>query len=122
MFRKDGFSSQILRSKQDKQGKKWNFSYWHTGIFTPIRAQRLFFWDDDRTETGVLTWVGPATRRYTEIAKIAEKLAREPNFRRLNLRDLRFPLDRYYGEFGSFADETQGAELPPEASKKIQSV
>lgn len=92
------------------------------GSLTPIRAQRLFFWDDDRTETGVLIWVGSATRRYTEITKIAEKLAREPDFRRFNLRDLRFPLDRYYAGLGSFPEETEVAELPPEASKKIQSV
>lgn len=111
-----------LRTKQDRQGKKWNFSYWSMGIFTPIRAQRLFFWDNDYIETGVIILIGPSTCPARQIEKIADELVREPEFRRLHGRDLRFPLDRYYAEFGSFPEELQVTKPSPDASKKIESV
>jgi hypothetical protein len=119
MFRKDGFRSSLLKPKQDKNGKRWNFAYWTMSIF---RAQRLFFWGDDHSDMGVLIYTGPSTRNYRAITKIVEKLVHEPELRHAYRRDLRFPLDRYYAVFGSFPEEALGAELPPEASNKIQSV
>lgn len=122
MFRKDGYWSSNLKPKRDKQGKRWNFSYWRTSPSACFRAARLFYWDDECHETGVIIYAGESTRNYGQIAKIAEKLVGNPVLRREHQRDLRFPLDRYYAEFGSLPEEVQGAELPTKASKKIQSV
>jgi len=82
----------------------------------------LFFWDDDHSEVGVLIYTGQSTRNYRAITKLVEKLVNEPELRHAHQRDLRFPLDRYYVEFGSFPEETQGAGLAVEASKNNESV
>ena len=40
------------KPRQDKIGKRWNFSYWYAGVLAPrhSRAQRVFFWDDHHKE------------------------------------------------------------------------
>ena len=112
MFRKNGYLSTLLAVRQDNKGRRWHFSYWMTGPSSSERAQRLFFWDDARLETGVNIFIGPLTRPFRQIEKLVEKLVREPELRRAYRRELRFPLDRYYGDFGSFPEEHACLQTP----------
>ncbi|WP_297462678.1 hypothetical protein [Ferrovum sp.] len=98
-----------LKEKRDKNGKRWNFSYWHTFSFvTDNRAQRLFFWDDDHKESGVVLLLGDQSQPYASIRNLVDRLVSSPELRKQHSRELRFPLERYYREFGSFPDEING--------------
>jgi hypothetical protein len=95
-----------LKAKRDKSGRRWNFSYWYTFKFwSDIDAQRLFFWDDDHKECGVALFSGGWTRPYPQIEHLVEKLVSDPELRKQYRRELRFPLERYYAEYGSFPEE-----------------
>ena len=97
-----------LSERRDKTGKRWNFSYWHTFRFqSDIDAQRLFFWDDQHKECGVLIFLEESSRPYGQIENLADKLVADPALRAKYLRELRFPLERYYAEFGGFPEETE---------------
>jgi len=106
MFHSKG-SWRPLAAKRDQKGRRWNFSYWYTFEFSSdVRAQRLFFWDDSHKESGVVLLLGEgATKPYSYIRNLVDKLVSDPNLRNRYLRDLRFPLERYYAEFGSFPEE-----------------
>jgi hypothetical protein len=98
---------QPLATKQDRRGKRWNFSYWNTFSFlSTVKAQRLFFWDDEFEECGVILFHGGSTRPYPQIQNLADKLVADQRLRAQHRRELRFPLERYYAEFGSFPEET----------------
>jgi hypothetical protein len=95
-----------LKAKRDKSGKRWNFSYWYTFKFSSdIDAQRLFFWDDDLKECEVAFFSGGSVRPYPQIEHLVEKLVSDPKLRAQYRRELRFPLERYYAEYGSFPEE-----------------
>jgi hypothetical protein len=96
-----------LKEKRDRSGKRWNFSYWYTFRFSSdINAQRLFFWDDGHEECGVILFLQDATRPFSQIQSLVDKLVADPKLREQHRRELRFPLERYYAEFGSFPEET----------------
>jgi hypothetical protein len=97
-----------LKAKRDKDGKRWSFSYWVTiPSISSIRAQRLFFWDDKHHESGVVLLVGQATQPYPYIRNLIEKLVSDSVLRDQYRRELRFPLERHYAEFGAFPEEAQ---------------
>lgn len=87
------------RPRMDKTGKRWNFHYWNQ------KAQRLFFWDEERTECGVVLFAPGSTRTYRQIENLIDKLVSDQSLRKQHLRELRFPLDRYYSEYGAFPEE-----------------
>jgi hypothetical protein len=99
-----------LAAKQDRRGKRWNFSYWHT-VLSPIKAQRLFFWDDEFKECGVILFHGGSTRPYSQIRNLVDKLVADQRLRTQHRRELRFPLERHYAEFGAFPEEAQGSSM-----------
>ena len=95
-----------LSEKRDRTGKRWNFSYWYTfRSSSETDSQRLFFWTDDHKECGVILFLEGHTRPYAQIKGLVDKLVSEPELRRQYQRELRFPLERYYAEFGSFPEE-----------------
>ena len=95
-----------LKEKRDKDGKRWSFSYWVTvPSRSSVRAQRLFFWDDKHDEVGVVLLVGQAMQPYPYIHNLVEKLVSDPALRGKYSRELRFPLERHYAEFGAFPEE-----------------
>ena len=88
----------LEKSRTDKRGKRWLFAYWHKG---PRDAevehpQQLFFWDDERTECGVVLFPTDKTIRYSLIRQLMEKLVADPGLRKQHNTLLRFPVERYY--------------------------
>jgi hypothetical protein len=94
-----------LKEKRDRHSKRWNFSYWYTFPWSPVQAQRVFFWDDAHEEIGVVLLSGSATRSYKSIENLVGMLVRDPELRVQYRRELRFPLERHYAELGSFPEE-----------------
>jgi hypothetical protein len=90
------------KSRRDRSGRRWNFHYQYFG---KNLGQRLFFWDDDLTEHGVLIFPKSATRSYVKIEDLIDKLVSDASLRGQHQRELRFPLNRYYSDYGAFPEE-----------------
>jgi len=97
------------KSRRDKSGKRWNFRYWLSHYnFEKLdrpQSQRLFFWDDKKTECGLILFFPGSTRPYSQIMNLIDKLVADPALRKQHLRELRFPLERYYSEYGAVPEE-----------------
>jgi hypothetical protein len=76
-------------------GERWHFRIWH-GQEDGVYTQRLFFWNDERTETGLVELRAGETLHTSRIKSRLAKLATDPDYRRQFLRPLRFPLERHW--------------------------
>ncbi len=73
-------------------------------------GQRLYFWDDRKVECGVLLFSPEKPQRYARIQNLIDNLVSDPSLRKLNARDLDFPLNRHDENFGVFPEEKPGRE------------
>ena len=89
-------------SRTEKTGKRWHFRVW-SGFKGGRLVERIFFWDDARECTGVVM-ISPGEHIRRIRARI-EKLVADPDIRELYKRDLKFPLERHYAEYGAFPEE-----------------
>ncbi|WP_263359839.1 hypothetical protein [Acidicapsa ligni] len=95
------------KPRQGKNGERWNFTYWYL-VCTSDRtkdAQRLFFWNEKKSECGVVILTPDKTVRYSRIRSLIEKLVADHELRRKYQRDIEFPLERHYPEYGAFPEE-----------------
>jgi hypothetical protein len=97
----------VEKSRTDKCGKRWFFAYWHEGPKdSPVlHPQQLFFWDDEQMECGIVLFPKDKTVRYSLIKSLIEKLVADPELRKQNNRQLRFPVERYYKVKGFRSEE-----------------
>jgi hypothetical protein len=91
-------SQHLSESRKDSGGRKWNFRVWHD-VVDGKAVERVFFWDDLRTETGAIEFVGDQTLHVTRLRQLIEKLVKQPKFRAKHRRGLRFPVERAYREY-----------------------
>jgi hypothetical protein len=94
--------------KRDGKGKRWHFQIWmdswaENGKY--VCGQRLFFWSDDKSDCGVIIVEPAKAAHVSRLRNRIKKLVSEPEFRRKYRRELRFPLERYYREWGAFPEE-----------------
>ena len=95
------------KPRRDKDGKRWNFSIWYD-VWTDGNvwsADRLFFWDDDKTFCGVVLFPRGSAKHFSRLKQLAEKLVSDPALRKQHRRELQFPLERHYSEYGAFPEE-----------------
>ena len=69
------------------------------------KAQRIFFWDDARTDCGVVVFVPGKLVPYPRIRDMIANLTAKASVREQYRRTLRFPLEDHYSEFGSLPEE-----------------
>jgi hypothetical protein len=95
------------KSRKDKSGKRWNFCYWYAGTFADksSKGQRLFFWDDSKEVCGVVLFLPGATVPYSRIRDVIGKLVAHEPVRKQHQRELSFPLEQHYSEYGVFPEE-----------------
>lgn len=94
---------------RDKHGTKWNFRVWQEAI-NGKDVVRVFFWNEERDRCGVV-WIPPGGRTDVSALHILiQKLVADPELRAKHRRELRFPLERYYSEYGAFPEESQAPE------------
>lgn len=86
--------------RKDKSGSEWSFRVWHCD-----RAQRIFFWDDAKGESGVVLLLKGKTLHVSKIYQLIDKLTADPGLRKRHARELNFPLNRHYLEYGAFPEE-----------------
>ena len=56
--------------------EQWHFRVWH-GPIDDIYVQRLFFWNDSRTETGIIDLKGDQATHISRIKSRMKKIARD---------------------------------------------
>jgi hypothetical protein len=95
------------KSRKDASGKRWNFCYWYAGALADKarRGQRLFFWDDGKEECGVVLFLPGSTVRYGRIRDVIAKLVAHESVSRQYRRELSFPLEQHYSDYGAFPEE-----------------
>jgi hypothetical protein len=94
------------KPRQGKDGERWSFTYWHTVPGDQVKsAQRLFFWNQNQSERGVVILPSGKTIRYAQIRSLIEKLVADKELRGKYQRDITFPLERNYPEYGAFPEE-----------------
>jgi hypothetical protein len=95
------------KPRQGKNGERWSFTYWHS-VWTADRtksAQRLFFWNQNKSECGVVILPPGKTMHYARIRSLIEKLVADQELRKKYERDIKFPPERHYPEYGAFPEE-----------------
>lgn len=93
----------------DKSGKKWNFRVWHD-VFTirrTVSVARIFFWDEKRDSTGVVLRGPDVNQHVHDLQDLIRKLVANREFRVAHEREIRFPLERHYSDYGAFPEEAE---------------
>jgi hypothetical protein len=89
----------------DKRGTRWNFRVWHE-IVDGRHVARVFFWDDVQHSTGVVLLSGSARSDVRYLHTLIQKLVADAHLRAKHQREVRFPLERHYEQYGAFPEET----------------
>jgi hypothetical protein len=74
----------------DKVGRPWHFRLW-IGFSD---ADRIYFWNDERNETGELQCIDRLNMR--KIRQLMTKVAKVPDYGKQFRKPLSFPLERYH--------------------------
>jgi hypothetical protein len=90
----------------DKSGNRWHFRVWHE-IVNMRHVARVFFWDDARQSSGVVLLSGETRWDARHLHNLIQKLAADANLRGKYQREIRFPLESHYEQYGAFPEETQ---------------
>jgi hypothetical protein len=85
-------------ARTDSNGRVWHFRVWHDTV-EGTNIQRIFFWDELRSETGIIELVGDRTRHVSRIKQLMAKLVTDPEFRARYRRDILFPVERKYAAY-----------------------
>jgi hypothetical protein len=89
------------KSRKDSDGNRWHFCIWYA--MSPEKAERVFFWDDEKENCGVVFFTGAT--HFSKLKRLIEKLTADPALREKHRKALRFPLQRYYADYGVFPEE-----------------
>ena len=81
----------------DKGGNPWYFRVWHD-ILDGNEYQKIFFWNEDRSQTGVLELTNDQVLHVRKIKQRMAKLAKDPTYRSRFLKPLEFPIERFYSD------------------------
>jgi hypothetical protein len=82
-------------------------SVWHA-VWTEekvLMAERLFYWDDTKSECGVVLLPPGSEIHFSRLRQLAAKLVKDSVLRKKHQRDLIFPLSRHYSTYGAFPEE-----------------
>jgi hypothetical protein len=74
---------------------RWYFQVWHGSIDGEC-CQRLFFWDEAKSETGLMEFRGSESLHFSRIKPRFSKIAKNPAYRQRFIRRLEFSLERYW--------------------------
>lgn len=86
----------------DRLGTKWHFRVWHESIGTR-QVARVFYWDEAQHFTGVVLL--SETPHVRSLHALIQKLVADSRLRTKHQRELLFPLERHYEQYGAFPEE-----------------
>lgn len=84
--------------RTDRTGRAWHFRVWH-GDAEGVWTQRIFFWNESRSETGVVELAGDKTLHISRLKQVIAKLVASPDFRSRYRRKIEFPVERRYAAY-----------------------
>jgi hypothetical protein len=84
--------------RKDNSGGRWNIRVWHDHV-EGIYIQRVFFWNDGKTETGVVELAGGSTLHVSRLKQLIGRLVAQPDYRRRFRTQLEFPVEREYANY-----------------------
>ena len=93
----------LNQSRTDREGRRWNFRVWNDFVNGKM-VERIFYWDDQRDVTGVV-FFNPGVH-VSRLQKVIQQLVASEELRDKYRRDLRFPLERHYRDYGAFPEES----------------
>ena len=76
-------------------GTAWHFLVWH-GHVGGVYWQRIYFWDEARSETGLLDLTEGRALHIRKIKDRLRRLAGDAEYRRRFVRPLEFPIERHW--------------------------
>ena len=76
-----------------QDGTTWHFLVWH-GPIDGQYAQRIFFWNQDQTETGVVRFSSAQSLHVSKLKDRLRKLASDATYRSKWHEHLEFPIER----------------------------
>ena len=76
-------------------GTRWLFRVWH-GTVEGVYCQRLFFWNESKTETGLVELRGSETLHVSRVKQRLARIAGDAAYRERFARQLAFPLERHW--------------------------
>ena len=88
-------------AREDASGRRWHFRVWH-GVVNDRYLQRVFFWNEDRSETGAIEMAADKTLHVSRIRQVMTKVVQQPAYRARFVRELRFPVERHYSRYAPF--------------------
>jgi len=83
---------------KDKNGNDWIFRVWHDHVDN-IYIQRIFFWNKNKTQSGVIELKNDQTLHVSRLKNIIIKIAKDDNYRNRFLRELKFPIEEIYSNY-----------------------
>ena len=98
------------RPRKDTHGRRWNFRIWAdtwTDAKTKnvVMAERLFFWNDTKSQCGLVLFPVGSAVHFSRLKQMEERLVSDSALRKHYQRELRFPLERHYSQYGVFPEE-----------------
>jgi hypothetical protein len=95
------------KSQRDQNGKRWHFCIWYSlsDVNRASRTIRVFFWDDKKEDCGVVIILSAGGTHFSRFKLLIKKLLADPALRKKHRRELRFPLERHYSDYGAFPEE-----------------
>jgi hypothetical protein len=75
--------------------RKWYFQIW-SGDLDGLYVQRVFFWDEEKSHTGLIEFREPNTLHIRKIKQQLAKIAKDATYRKRFALPLKFPLQRYW--------------------------
>lgn len=85
-------------SRTDRTGQLWHFRVWHDHV-SGTYIQRIFFWNESQSESGVIELVGHKTRHVSRLKQIIAKLLVSRGYRARHRRQLQLPVERNYSMY-----------------------
>jgi hypothetical protein len=76
-----------------KTGQKWHVRLW-MGDLAGVFTEYIFYWDDDKNETGKITLTGPDSLHVSRIKQKMIKLINDEKLRAKHNCELKFPIER----------------------------
>jgi len=80
---------------RDTTGRMWNFLVW-SDFVDGVQVQRIFFWDEDKRETGIVEFRGDQALDHKKIKQRIKKIVHNASYRKKHICELKFPIERYY--------------------------
>jgi len=85
-------------TRTDRTGQRWHFRVWHDQV-DGTYIQRVFFWNEGRSETGVLELIGERAVHRRRLKDVIHRLVARADFRGRHLVNLEFPVEKKYATY-----------------------